>query len=75
MSMYICMSGIKNRIKNEGQMKRLESLGKTPGYARYSGYDTKEQEDEFLPVLGPVRFDGDPIPLEDLLPRTVRDRK
>jgi len=31
-------------------------LGKTPGYARYSGYDTLEMEAEFLPVLGPQLF-------------------
>jgi hypothetical protein len=40
-----------------------ESLGKTPGYARYSGYDTKEQEDEYLDMLGPIWRDGDPAPL------------
>jgi hypothetical protein len=37
------------------------SLGKTPGYARYSGYDTEEQEDEYLSLLGPVWCDGDPM--------------
>jgi hypothetical protein len=50
------MSGIKNRIKNElhdGGVKMSGSLGKTPGYARYSGYDTEEQEDEYLSLLGP----------------------
>jgi hypothetical protein len=39
-------------------------LGKTPGYARYSGYDTPEEEARYLPVLGPVWKDGDPIPPE-----------
>ena len=42
------------------------SLGRTPGYARYSGYETEEQEDEFLSVLGPVWCDGDPMPTLDL---------
>jgi hypothetical protein len=59
------MSGIKNRIKNElqdGGVKMGGSLGKTPGYARYSGYDTEEQEDEYLSLLGPVWCDGDPMP-------------
>jgi hypothetical protein len=40
-------------------------VGKTPGYARYSGYDTEEQEDEYLSVLGPVWCDGDPMPVDD----------
>jgi len=68
MSMYIRMSGIKNGIKNGGQMKRFERLGRTAEYARYSGYDTKEEEDEFLSLLGPVWCDGDPVPADDLLP-------
>jgi hypothetical protein len=56
-------------------MKNREQ-GKTPGYARYGGYDTKEDEDEFLSVLGPVWCDGDPIDT-DLLPNKpgVRERK
>jgi hypothetical protein len=40
-------------------------LGKTPGYVRYSGYDTPEEEAEYLPTLGPVWCDGDPISAED----------
>ena len=43
-------------------------LGKTSGYVRYSGYDTPEEEAEYLSILGPVWCDGDPIPAEDLLP-------
>lgn len=42
-------------------------LGRTPGYVRYSGYDTPEQEAECLPVLGPIWVVGDPIPPQDLL--------
>ena len=38
-----------------------DRIGKTPGYARYSGYDTEQEEDEFLEELGPVWCDGDPI--------------
>jgi hypothetical protein len=45
-------------------MKQFECLGKTPGFVRYSGYDTEEEEAEFLPVW----CDGDPIPAEDLAP-------
>ena len=41
-------------------------LGKTPGYARYSGYDTPEEEAECLDTLGPIWMDGDPLPPEDL---------
>jgi hypothetical protein len=41
-------------------------LGKTPGYVRYSGYETPEAEAEYLPFLGPVWMVGDPIPDEDL---------
>jgi hypothetical protein len=51
---------------------KLECLGKTPGYVRYSGYDTREEEDEFLPILGPIWCDGDPIPAEGLLPRNEK---
>jgi len=43
----------------------MSGKGKTPGYARYSGYDTEEQEDEYLDMLGPVWCDGDPMPLND----------
>jgi hypothetical protein len=39
-----------------------ECLGKTPGYVRYSGYNTPEQEARFLPILGPVWCCGDPLP-------------
>ena len=49
-------------------------LGKTPGYVRYSGYDTPEEEAEYLSILGPVWCDGDPIPAEDLLPE-ARERR
>jgi hypothetical protein len=49
-----------------------ECLGKTPGYVRYSGYDTPEEEAEYLSTLGPVWCDGDPIPAEDLLPEARR---
>ena len=49
-------------------------LGKTPGYVRYSGYDTPEEEAEYLSTLGPVWCDGDPIPAEDLLPE-ARERR
>jgi hypothetical protein len=45
-------------------------LGKTPGYVRYSGYDTPEEEEEFLPFLGPMWVVGDPIP-EDECERTA----
>jgi hypothetical protein len=45
-----------------------ECLGKTPGYVRYSGYDTPDEESELLPILGPMWRDGDPIPPQDLLP-------
>jgi hypothetical protein len=45
-------------------MAELKCLGKTPGYVRYSGYDTPEEEAEFLPVLGPQWCDGDPLPPE-----------
>jgi hypothetical protein len=37
-------------------------LGRTPGYVRYSGYDTAEEEARYLPVLGPVWKYGDPVP-------------
>jgi hypothetical protein len=40
-------------------------LGKTPGYVRYSGYDTPEEEAEYLDVLGPIWFCGDPIPYDE----------
>ena len=50
-----------------------DRIGKTPGYARYSGYDTEQEEDEFLEELGPVWCDGDPIREEDLVPRRGRD--
>ena len=43
-------------------MKELRCLGKTPGFVRYSGYDTPEEEAEFLPTIGPMWFIGDPIP-------------
>ena len=43
-------------------MDGLRCLGRTPGYVRYSGYDTAEQEARYLPVLGPVWKYGDPIP-------------
>jgi len=49
-----------------------DRIGKTPGYARYSGYDTEQEEDEFLEELGPVWCDGDPIREEDLVPRRGR---
>jgi hypothetical protein len=45
-----------------------ECLGKTPGYVRYSGYYTPEEEAEYLPTLGPMWVCGDPIPPQDLLP-------
>lgn len=45
-------------------MKEIKCLGKTPGYARYSGYETPEEEARYLPVLGPVWKHGDPIPSE-----------
>jgi hypothetical protein len=45
--------------------KETECLGKTPGYARYSGYDTPEEEAEYLETLGPIWCDGDPIPPQD----------
>jgi hypothetical protein len=57
---------IKKRIKKEGQMGRPECQSETPGYARYSGYDTREEEDEFLSILGPVWCDGDPMPVSEL---------
>ena len=40
----------------------LRCLGRTPGYVRYSGYDTAEEEARYLPVLGPVWKYGDPVP-------------
>ena len=43
-------------------MDGLRCLGRTPGYVRYSGYDTAEQEGRYLPVLGPVWKYGDPVP-------------
>jgi hypothetical protein len=43
-------------------MDGLRCLGRTPGYVRYSGYDTAEQEARYLPVLGPVWKYGDPVP-------------
>ena len=39
-----------------------KALGKHPGYVRYSGYDTPEDEAKFLPYLGPVWHPGDPVP-------------
>jgi hypothetical protein len=48
-------------------MKELRCLGKTPGFVRYSGYDTPEQEAEYLPTIGPILIFGDPIPGVDLL--------
>ncbi len=54
-------------LEMEGRVDgEFKCLGKTPGYPRYSGYDTKEEEDEFLPTLGPVWCDGDPIPPQHL---------
>ena len=47
----------------EGNMEDgLRCLGRTPGYVRYSGYDTAEEEARYLPVLGPVWKYGDPVP-------------
>jgi hypothetical protein len=46
--------------------RESECLGKTPGYARYSGYDSPEEEAEYLETLGPIWCDGDPIPPQDL---------
>ena len=43
-------------------MDGLRCLGRTPGYVRYSGYDTAEEEARYLPVLGPVWKYGDPVP-------------
>jgi hypothetical protein len=56
-------------------MDDTRCLGKTPGYVRYSGYDTPEEEAEYLPVLGPIWYDGDPIPTEDYIAaeREVRE--
>jgi hypothetical protein len=51
-----------------------DRIGKTPGYVRYSGYDTEEEEDEFLEALGPLWCDGDPIPPEDLEEEKARRR-
>lgn len=48
-----------------------QCLGKTPGYVRYSGYGTPEEEAKYLPLLGPVRRFGDPIPPGSLPPATV----
>jgi hypothetical protein len=48
-----------------------ECLGKTPGYVRYSGYGTPEEEAKYLPLLDPVRRFGDPIPRSALPPATV----
>jgi hypothetical protein len=72
MSMYICMSRAFLELEIELENGDKMGLGRTPGYARYSGYDTEEDEDEFLSVLGPVWRDGDPIPAEDLEPRKER---
>jgi hypothetical protein len=43
-------------------MRGLRCLGKTPGFVRYSGYDTPEQEAEYLPAVGPIWIIGDPSP-------------
>ena len=43
-------------------MDGLRCLGRTPGYVRYSGYDTAKEEARYLPVLGPVWKYGDPVP-------------
>jgi hypothetical protein len=43
-------------------MDGLRCLGRTPGYVRYSGYDTAEEEARYLPMLGPVWKYGDPVP-------------
>jgi hypothetical protein len=49
-------------VNGEKGAEMSGSLGKMPGYARYSGYDTREQEDEYLDMLGPIWCDGDPMP-------------
>jgi hypothetical protein len=51
------------------------SLGKTPGYARYSGYDTEEQEDEYLSLLGPVWCDGDAMSEPEIRDEGVDTRR
>jgi hypothetical protein len=48
---------------------------KTPGYARYSGYDTEQQEDEYLSVLGPVWCDGDPMPESEIRDDAVNPKR
>jgi hypothetical protein len=56
---------VKN-IQKVSEIKPLppywECLGKTPGYPRYSGYSTPEDEAKFLPILGPIWRFGDPLP-------------
>jgi hypothetical protein len=49
------------------EKREYRCLGKTPGFVRYSGYDTSEVEAECLPTLGPIWFPGDPIPGVDQL--------
>jgi hypothetical protein len=56
-------------------MDGLRCLGRTPGYVRYSGYDTAEEEARYLPVLGPVWKYGDPVPRPDQQHARRRDRQ
>jgi hypothetical protein len=56
-------------------MDGLRCLGRTPGYVRYSGYDTAEEEARYLPVLGPVWKYGDPVPCSSGGVTSLRKRR
>jgi hypothetical protein len=59
-------------MKMESKMSGEQCLGRTPGYVRYSGYATPEEETKYLPLLGPILRFGDPI--QGLLPPATVSR-